>query len=249
MKGVVRGTLPVEIFFLVEFDGIRQAKWLSDEEKALLLEALEEDEKKRRESAQATESFAKVLCSGRVWMLGLIYFCIQMGVYAINFWLPTIVKSLGFQSTVAVGWVSAIPYFCASVFMIWVGRSADAKKERRWHLSGPLLMGLCGLMLATQAGGNVTIAVIGLSLATMGALSGLPMFWPLPTAFLGSAAAAGGLALINSLGQIAGFVSPFFVGWIKDMTGGTDVALYILSAVLFCGAMMVLSVPAKLVNR
>ena len=110
-------------------------------------------------------------------------------------------------------------------------------------------MGLCGLMLATQAGGNTVIAVIGLSLATMGALSGLPMFWPLPAAFLGSAAAAGGLALINSLGQIAGFVSPFFVGWIKDTTGGTDVALYVLSGVLFLGAMLVMSVPAKVVNR
>lgn len=75
------------------------------------------------------------------------------------------------------------------------------------------------------------------------------MFWPLPTAFLGSAAAAGGLALINSLGQIAGFISPFMVGWIKDATGSTTVALYILSGVLFLGAMLVLRVPAKIVNR
>jgi nitrate/nitrite transporter NarK len=110
-------------------------------------------------------------------------------------------------------------------------------------------MGLCGLMLATQADGNAVIAIAGLSLATMGALSGLPMFWPLPTAFLGSAAAAGGLALINSLGQVAGFVSPFLVGWIKDTTGGTDVALYILSAVLLLGALLVLRVPARIVNR
>ena len=104
-------------------------------------------------------------------------------------------------------------------------------------------------MLATQAGGNPVLAIIGLSLATMGALSGLPMFWPLPAAFLGSAAAAGGLALINSIGQIAGFVSPFFVGWIKDSTGSTDVALYTLSGILFLGAMLVLTVPAKVVNR
>jgi MFS-type transporter involved in bile tolerance (Atg22 family) len=91
--------------------------------------------------------------------------------------------------------------------------------------------------------------MIGLTFATMGALTGLPMFWPLPSAFLGSAAAAGGLALINSLGQVAGFVSPFLVGWIKDFTGSTDVALYILSSVLFVGALIVLRVPARLVNR
>jgi MFS family permease len=230
-------------------DGIRQAKWLSEGEKNLLISELEEDERKRRETAQTSETFASVLRNKSVWMLGLVYFCIQMGVYAINFWLPTIVKGLGFQSPATIGWISAIPYLCASIFMIWIGRSADARKERRWHLSGPLLMGLCGLMIATMAGGNAVIAIIGLSLATMGVLSGLPMFWPLPTAFLGSAAAAGGLALINSLGQIAGFISPFMVGWIKDATGGTTVALYVLSGVLFLGAMLVLRVPAKIVNR
>lgn len=79
--------------------------------------------------------------------------------------------------------------------------------------------------------------------------TGLPMFWPLPSAFLGSAAAAGGLALINSVGQIAGFISPFLVGWIKDTTHSTDPALYILSGVMFVGALLVLGVPARLVNR
>jgi len=248
LQGIPTVLLGFLVYVLLN-DGIASAKWLSADEKRLLIAELEEDERKRRETPEATDSFASVLRNGRVWMLGLVYFCIQMGVYAINFWLPTIVKSLGYQSPVTVGWISAIPYFCASLFMIWIGRSADARKERRWHLSGPLLMGLCGLMLATQAGGNPVIAIIGLSLATMGALSGLPMFWPLPTAFLGASAAAGGVALINSLGQIAGFVSPFLVGWIKDNTGSTDVALYILSAVLLLGAVLVLRVPAKIVNR
>jgi MFS-type transporter involved in bile tolerance (Atg22 family) len=91
--------------------------------------------------------------------------------------------------------------------------------------------------------------MVGLTIATMGALTGLPMFWPLPAAFLGSAAAAGGLALINSLGQVAGFASPFLVGWIKDLTHSTDLALYILSTVLFVGAILVMLVPARLVNR
>jgi len=132
---------------------------------------------------------------------------------------------------------------------VLVGRSADRRRERRWHLSAPLLMALAGLLLAANFSDNVVLVMIGLSLATMGALTGLPMFWPLPAAFLGSAAAAAGLALINSMGQIAGFLSPFLVGWIKDATGSTDIALYILSTVLFIGAMLVLVVPARLVNR
>lgn len=248
LQGIPTVLLGVLVYVLLN-DSIAQAKWLSADEKQMLLAELEKDEKIRRENNQTADTFASVLRNPHVWLLGLIYFCIQMGVYAINFWLPSIIKSLGFQSPMTVGWISAIPYLCASIFMIWIGRSGDARKERRWHLSGPLLMGLCGLMIATMAGGNAAIAVFGLSLATMGALSGLPMFWPLPTAFLGSAAAAGGLALINSLGQIAGFISPFLVGWIKDATGGTTVALYILSGVLFLGAMLVLRVPAKIVNR
>ena len=248
LQGLPTVALGLLVYVLLN-DGIAQAKWLNDQEKSLLLAELEKDEKQRQQSAQTADTFASVLKNKSVWLLGLIYFCIQMGVYAINFWLPTIVKGLGFQTPAMVGWISAIPYLCASFFMVWIGRSGDARKERRWHLSGPLLMGLCGLMLATQAGGNATIAMIGLSLATMGALAGLPMFWPLPTAFLSSAAAAAGLALINSLGQIAGFVSPFLVGWIKDATGGTTVALYLLSAILFVGAMLVLRVPSKVVNR
>jgi sugar phosphate permease len=248
LQGLPTVALGLLVYVLLN-DGINQAKWLSAEEKRLLNAELAEDENQRRAIAQTSESFASVLRNGQVWMLGVVYFCLQMGVYAINFWLPTIVKSLGFSSPVTVGWISAIPYFFACLFMIWVGRSADARKERRWHLSGPMLLGLVGLMIATQAAGNPVLAIIGLSMATMGALTGLPMFWPLPTAFLGSAAAAGGLALINSLGQIAGFVSPFLVGWIKDKTGGTDVALYILSGVLLLGALLVLRIPARTVNR
>jgi len=172
-----------------------------------------------------------------------------MGVYAINFWLPSIIKSLGFQSAQTVGWLSAIPYLAAAVFMIAMGRSADQRRERRWHVSVPMLMGLVGLTMAANFSSNAVVVIIGLSIATMGALAGLSLFWSLPSAFLGSAAAAGGLALINSLGQVAGFVSPFLVGWIKDATQSTDIALYILSSVMLLGAILVLRVPAKLVNR
>jgi MFS family permease len=248
LQGLPTVVLGIAVFFYLS-DGIRQAKWLSADEKAAMQAALEEDEHKRRQSSHAVHSFASVLRNGHVWMLGIIYFCIQMGVYAINFWLPSIIKALGFQSAATVGWLSAIPYLFAGVFMVLVGRSADRRRERRWHLSVPMLMALAGLLLAANFSSNALVVMIGLTFATMGALTGLPMFWPLPAAFLGSAAAAGGLALINSLGQVAGFVSPFLVGWIKDLTHSTDTALYILSGVMLAGALLVLCVPARLVNR
>lgn len=228
-------------------ENVKSVSWLSADEKQAIQTALSEDEASQTKAVVHT--FSKVLRLHRVWLLGSIYFCIQMGVYAINFWLPSIIKSLGFQNPATIGWLSAIPYLMACFFMLIVGRSADRRRERRWHLAVPMLMAFGGLLLATLAAGTPALAMLGLTLATMGALTSLPMFWPLPNAYLSSAAAAGGLALINSLGQIAGFVSPYLVGWIKDFTGSTHVALCILAAVLFCGALMVLSFPARIVNR
>jgi len=248
LQGIPTVLLGVAVLFYLN-DSLARAPWLTNEEKTAMQTALDEDEAQRSSGTHAVHSFGAVLRDWHVWMLGFIYFSIQMGVYAINFWLPSIIKSLGFESATTVGWLSAIPYLFAGVFMVLVGRSADRRRERRWHLSAPLLMALAGLLLAANFSDNVVLVMIGLSLATMGALTGLPMFWPLPAAFLGSAAAAAGLALINSMGQIAGFLSPFLVGWIKDATGSTDMALYILSTVLFIGAMLVLVVPARLVNR
>jgi D-galactonate transporter len=248
LQGLPTMLLGVALFFYLA-DSLKDARWLAPQEKAAMQAALDADEAQRSAGSHAVHSFAQVLRNGHVWMLGLIYFSIQMGVYAINFWLPSIIKALGFANPVTVGWLSALPYLCAGVFMVLVGRSADARGERRWHLSLPLVMGLVGLLLAANFSHNIVIVMLGLTLATMGALTGLPMFWPLPAAFLGSAAAAGGLALINSLGQVAGFVSPFLVGWIKDATGSTDIALYLLSAVLLLGALLVMAVPARLVNR
>ena len=230
-------------------DGVAQASWLGAHEKAALQEELARDERERPPGASAVHSLRALLLDRHVWMLGFIYFSIKMGAYAINFWLPSIIRELGFEDLRTVGWLSAIPYLFACVFMVIVGRSADRRRERRWHLSAPLLMALAGLAMAAHFSDNAVVAMIGLCLATMGALAGLPMFWPLPAAFLSSAAAAGGLALINSMGQVAGFASPFLVGWIKDLTGSTDVALYILSSVMLVGALLVLTVPARLVNR
>ena len=148
-----------------------------------------------------------------------------------------------------IGWLTAIPFLAASIFMVFVGRSADARRERRWHLAAPALMGVIGLVTAANFGSNTAVATLGLTIATMGAFTALAMFWPLSSAFLTASAAAIGLALINSFGQVAGFVSPYFVGWIKDTTHSTDLALYILGGVMLIGALLVLRIPGRIVNR
>ncbi|PKU23129.1 MFS transporter [Telmatospirillum siberiense] len=246
LQGLPTILLGIGLFFLLN-DGIDQAKWLNENERHALKQALIDDEKNR--PATVSDSFARVLRNPSVWVLGIIYFCIQCGVYSINFWLPTIIKSSGIANPMTIGWLSAIPYLAASIFMVIVGRSADAKRERRWHLAVPMLMGVVGLLIAANFASSTTVATIGLTLATMGALTGLPMFWPLSGGFLTASAAAGGLALINSLGQCAGFLSPYLVGWIKDTTHSTDLALYILAALMLLGVVLVLRIPGRVVNR
>ncbi|MFK3907521.1 MFS transporter [Pseudomonas monteilii] len=221
-------------------DGHRSATWLSPAQRQMIEADLNADA--ARQPSQRGDGVMAVLSNPLVWTFGFVYFCIQSGVYAINFWLPSIIKNMGFDSALLIGWLSAIPYLLAGVFMIVVGRSADLRNERRWHLVVPMLMGALGLLIAVNFAQTPTIAILGLSIATMGALTGLPMFWPMPTALLGASAAVAGLAIINSVGQMAGFLSPYLVGFIKDQTGSTDAALYSLAGLIVVGSLVALRV-------
>jgi sugar phosphate permease len=248
LQGVPTVLLGIAVFVLLP-DGITKAGWLTGGEKDALLHSLEEGNASAQASPPKRAAIGDMLLNPSVWKFGAIYFSIQMGVYAINFWLPSIIQSLGIAKASVIGWLSAIPYFAASIAMIVVGRSADARRERRWHVSVPMAVGVAGLLLAARANGEIVTAMIGLTLATAGALTALAMFWPLPTAVLVGASAASGVALINSLGQVAGFVSPYVVGWIKDATHRTDIALYLLSSAMVIGALLVMSTRADQVNR
>ncbi|PXX59598.1 D-galactonate transporter [Pseudomonas sp. LAMO17WK12:I10] len=243
LQGIPTVILGVLAYFLLN-DNFAHAKCLSPQERALLeADQAEDAASKPRTSG---DSLAAVFKNPAIWAFGLIYFCIQSGVYAINFWLPSIIKNLGFSDNLVIGWLSAIPYLLAALFMLMVGRSADLRQERRWHLVVPMLMGAIGLVIAVNFAANPTLAILGLTIATMGALTGLPMFWPVPTALLSAGAAAGGLALINSMGQMAGFLSPYIVGWVKDSTGSTDAALYLLAGVIVAGSLLALRMTRTL---
>ncbi|MFK5736129.1 MFS transporter [Pseudomonas urmiensis] len=233
---VVLGILAIKLLS----DGYHKAAWLSPAERQLIEADLKADAASK--PATSGDSVLSVLTNPLIWTFGFVYFCIQSGVYAINFWLPSIIKNMGFDNPLLIGWLSAIPYLLAGVFMIIVGRSADLRNERRWHLVVPMLMGAIGLLIAVNFAANPTIAILGLSIATMGALTGLPMFWPMPTALLSAGAAVAGLAIINSVGQMAGFLSPYLVGFIKDQTGSTDAALYSLAGLIVIGSLVALRV-------
>lgn len=227
-------------------DDASEVTWLTAQEKSTMQDILQAD--RDAQPKQLADSFADVVRNPAIWSLGALYFCIQSSVYAINFWLPSIIKGSGFQNPETIGWLSAIPYVVACVFMVLAGRSADRQRERRWHLAVPLLMAAVGLGGAALCHGMPVLALMALSVATAGALSGLPLFWPLVNGYLSPMAVAGGVALINSLGQIAGFIIPYLVGWIKDATGGTQMALYCLVVLALVGVGLVLRIPAERVR-
>jgi D-galactonate transporter len=226
-------------------DGIRSAGWLSDEEKRLLEERLREDSV----GVVQDRSVWSIIADRRIWHLSGIYFCAAMGQYGLTFWLPSLLQSAGATDPLEIGLLTAIPYSAAVVGMLWFGRSADRTRERRWHAATPFLIGAAGLWLTVQAGTQTTIAVLSLSVAAIGILTAAPLFWGLPTAFLGGAAAAAGIATINSIGNLGGFVSPYVVGWLRDVTSSAATGMYVIAVVMLLGAAAVLLVPKRLVNK
>jgi len=241
--------LPAAVIGVVTFfyldDSIVAAKWLGDDEKKLLEANIAAENQAKTKSPH---NVLAVLKDGRVWLMCLIYFCFVLGQYGLNFWMPTLVKASGVTGNFNIGLVSAIPYICTFVAMLALGRSADHYRERRWHLIVPAFIAAVGFVAVTQAT-SAPVAIASLSIAAAGVISCAPLFWSLPTAFLAGAGAAAGIAWINSVGNLAGFLGPFLVGWLKDFTGANTAGMYLLSGALLVGCVAVLATPAKTVNR
>ncbi|WP_026437824.1 MFS transporter [Acidovorax sp. JHL-9] len=244
LEGVPTALVGLVVLFYLD-DDIAKAKWLTADEKSLLSANIAKDQQ-----SASSHSFRGALGDIRVWVLSAVYFGVVMGLYGIGFWLPSLIKATGVQHATHIGLLTAIPYAAATVCMIFVSRSADRYRERRIHFAIPCLLGAVGLVLSTIYADNTTLALVALSVACAGIMGGLPVFWSCPTAFLGGAAAAGGIALINSLGNLAGFVSPYMVGFVKDMTQSTASGMYVLAACLVLSAILIMAfVPARTVNR
>lgn len=234
----------VTIFYLD--NGISSAKWLTASEKQLLAREIELDQ---QHSGSQKHSLKAVFADRRVWWMCLIYFAFVAGQYGLTFWMPTLIKSTGVTGALNIGLLSAIPFLCAIVVMNLMGHSADRRRERRWHLIVPALMGAVGFAMTAFFADNTVLSLIFLSLAAAGVLTCAPLFWSLPTAFLSGTAAAAGIAIVNSVGNLAGFASPYMIGYLKDLTQSTQAGMFVLAGVLVVGALAVWLTPAKMVNR
>jgi MFS family permease len=226
-------------------DRVADAKWLSSEEKRLIQDEIDADAVVRTHG-----SVRAVFGSARVWLLCLVLFGVVMGSYAIGFWQPTIIRGTGIDDPLVIGLLTMIPYSVALISMITVGRHADRTRERRWHIVVPALVAASGFSLCAANGDSSLLSMIGLTLAVSGVVTALPMFWALPTAFLGGSGAAAGIALINCTGNLAGFISPTVIGWLKGYTHTLASGLVLTACTLTLSAVLILVfIPARLVNR
>lgn len=210
--------------FFVLCDSPSQAKWLSKKECDLLESAIARDA-----GAAAHTSWRAGLWSWDVWRFTLLYLALMMGVYGFGFWAPQIIKSFGTLSNQQVGFALIIPYAAATVAMLVWSRHSDRKGERSWHLVIPLVLSTIGFLYGGFAG-SVWLALVGFTLGAVGIYSSLPLFWMLPTTVLSGSAAAGGIALINSIGNLSGYFGPYIIGWLKDRTQGFAAGLLLIAA-------------------
>jgi ACS family tartrate transporter-like MFS transporter len=225
----------VVLVFLTDQPG--QASWLAPAQREWLSERLAQE--RRLKEAVAHFTLREALGHPRVIGLGLVYFGIVASNYGLSFWLPQIVKGFGL-SNLATGFVTAIPYVFGAVAMVLWGRHSDRSRERVWHTGGAAILAAAGLGACAVLGDPVPVMIV-LSIAALGIFGALPPFWTLPTALLSGTAAAGGIALINSIGNLAGFVGPYAVGWVRESTGSFALALLTLAVLPLAAGLLVLA--------
>jgi D-galactonate transporter len=229
------------VTLLVLDDKPSEARWLSQDEKRLVLADLQTDS---RLTGERKRSFIEALKVPQLWLLALIYFCLVSANPTLGFWSPTIIKGLGVQSDAIIGLLASLPYIVGVIVTVLVGRHSDRHLERRYHCALATLTAGAGLIMIGVWAASPVLSFLALVVAVAGVLSAFAPFWQMPTMLLAGSAAAGGIALINSLGNLSGFLGPYLVGWLKDVTGTTSTGLYAVAGMeVLCTVLILLFVP------
>jgi ACS family tartrate transporter-like MFS transporter len=223
-------------------NGPHEAKWLSEEERGWLESRIDSERARAAGTGPGKHgshvSLVKALTDLRVVLLCAVYFCNVVGGYGLDFFQPTLIKKVFPNASLAeVGYVNAIPALLTIFVMNLHGRSSDRKAERKWHLVGAMWWAASGLFLASLPL-PPAVTLTAFVLAVSGRWSAIAPFWGLSTAFLSGRAAAGAIALINSIGNLGGHVGPSLMGWLEKTTGSNAAGLRIIAAVVFCGGLL-----------
>ena len=227
-------------------DRPEQAKWLEPEERQWLAEQLAAEQ--RQTETEHHWPLRKALTHPRILALAFVYFGIAYGLYALGFFLPTIIAGFEQQygtelSTVQAGLVTAVPYVVGALLMVLWASHGDRTGERVWHVAAPMLLGGVSIPVALHMNSPLT-AMVAVTLCAIGVCAALPTFWALPSNFLTGAAAAGGIALINSLGNVSGFAAPYITGVLRDLTGTQQAGMWVVGGVMVLAALLVVALRA-----
>ena len=234
IEGIPSVLLGIVTWFYLT-DRPEKADWLSAEQKAWLKTKL--DAEIAAKQAVKHLSLSEALTSPKVIMLALVYFGFVGALYGMQFWLPQIVKAFGLTNA-QTGFVTAIPYLFGTIAMILWARHSDATRERVMHVGAPLLLTAVALGASSYLT-DPTLTMIVLTVAAIGVFCCFGVFWTLPTAWLSGTAAAGAIALINSIGNLAGFGGPYLIGWVKEATGQTSSGLLVLAVLPLIAGILV----------
>ena len=231
------------VVLIVLPDKPQKARWLSDTEREWIRAELARDEAQAGPGRQ--HQLRDVFTSGRVWLLCVIYFLLNVGAYGFEMWLPQIIRGFSGFSEFKIGLLNSIPYLAATICMVLVGRHSDRTGERRWHVAASAFAAAVGFAVSALSH-NLFVSLAALALAFSGVKSMLGPFWAQSTAFLSGTAAAGGIAWINSVGNLGGFAGPTVVGQVRKATGSYANGLFTLGGALVLLGILALSLrPAK----
>jgi ACS family tartrate transporter-like MFS transporter len=226
-------------------DRPEQAHWLTTAQREWLTATMRREREARLARHHTSE--LRMLFSGRLWLLSLIYFLNNVVTYGVFIWLPNIMRDVsGFR-----GWklsvATAIPFVAALAGMVLIGRHSDRTGDRKWHVAACAFTAAAGLVLAAYSQHSVPLIVLSFMLSQAGQRAIMSVFWAIPPIFLGGLAAAAGIALINSLGNLGGFVGPTAVGWLRQGSGDYTSGLLLLAGVLVLEGVLVASLrlPAE----
>ncbi|HWF67813.1 MAG TPA: MFS transporter, partial [Acidobacteriaceae bacterium] len=211
-------------------DAPAKAKWLNGEEKALVMQRLDEEEAMKKAAGAGQHKLTDAFRSGKIWVLCFVYFGFVMCNYGIGFWLPQIIKDTLTKDPFNIGLLTTIPWGAAAIVMLLVGHHSDKTGERCWHIALAGIAGALAFAASAMPGVSGVMGLAALTVATACLAAAYSTFWSLPTAFVTGAAASAGIAWINSVGNLAGYLSPFLVGVIRDATHSMTPALVLLSA-------------------
>ncbi|WP_344855507.1 MFS transporter [Amycolatopsis ultiminotia] len=228
----------------------REAKWLTDAEAGVIEADLRADaDKAGSVSGKTVTSFLGTFRNKWVALLSLLVLCQALGIYGLSFWLPTLVTGVGITGPIAIGLFSAIPFGLAIVSIVLTGRNSDRLTERRWHLVVPFTVAAVGLTLSALLTGRPVLGIVAISLAAIGCYTTTSQVWTVVPAFMTGVGAAAGIAVVNSIGNLGGFLAPYFVGATSSATGSPAVGLIGIAGTLLLGAALTLVLPRDRVNR